>query len=414
MFQCKIDESQLSKKQKEELKMSFIEAKWLKNDILQKSDKDIVGEENVIKPWDYKFSGIVKHKVFNKETGLLEDREDKLKFLGGSVRQQVQKQLCTNIRTLATLKKKGYKVGKIKYCTEYKDLDFNHYGTTYRIVSSKRIKFQGISKTVIVNGLKQFYEKGYDYTNCKIINTPRGYYVKITCFLDKNKIVEKQKINKTIGIDFGCMDSFVTSEGEKINVKVQESERLKKLQRKFSRQQKGSKSRQKTLQLIKKEYQKITNQKNDKANKIIAKFSQYETVVIQDEQLSKWQKLGHGKAIQHSVLGRVKTKLKQKPNTVVLAKNAPTTKLCRHCGVFNDELKQQNRTFVCECGVKEDRDIHAAQNMVWMYKNNLGMERTKFKRPEIEKLVLSALDCSSENYPKTRLLSLKVEGSCSM
>lgn len=410
VFQCKIDESQLSKKQKEELEMSFIEAKWLKNDILRWSDLD---ENN--KPWNYKFSGKVTRKVYNKATGNLENIECELKFLGGSVRQQVQKQLCANIRTLATLKKKGHKIGRIKYCKEYRDLDFNHYGTTYRIVSSRRMRFQGISKTIVVNGLKQFYEKGYEYANCKLVNTPKGYYVKITCYLDKNKIIEKQKINKTLGIDFGCMDSFVTSEGEKINVKVQESERLKKLQRKFSRQQKGSKSRQRTLYLIKREYQKQTNIKNDLANKLVAKFKQYETIVIQDEQLSKWQKSGHGKAVQHSILGRVKGKLILLPNTVVIAKNDPTTKLCRNCGVFHDEMKQWHRTFKCDCGVEMDRDIHAAQNMVWMYENNLGVERTKFTRLEMEKLVLDALDCNCGSHSsKMGLLSVKGEGPTSL
>jgi putative transposase len=434
VFQCKIDESQLSKKQKEELKMSFIETKWLKNDILRWSS---LVKEN--KPWDYIFNGKVTHQVFNKDIGKPVDKEDELIFLGGSVRQQVQKQICANIRTLSTLKKKGYKIGKIKFCKKYTDLDFNHYGTTYKIISSKRMKFQGVSKAVVVNGLKQFYEKGYDYANCKIVDTPKGYYIMITCFLDKNKIIENKKIDKVIGIDFGCMDSFVTSEGEKFDVKVQESERLKKLQRKFDRQtyeqdchghfilkekkckdgkvrklkvkkQVISKSRQKTLLQIQKEYQKQTNIKNDKANKLVSKFKQYKAIVIQDEQLSKWQKSGHGKAVQHSILGRVKTKLKQNPNTVVLDKWAPTTKLCRNCGTFHDEIRQWHRTFVCKCGVKQDRDVHAAQNMVWMYKNNLGMEHTKFTRPEMEKLVLDALNYNNENYFKARLLSMKVEG----
>ena len=45
-----------------------------------------------------------------------------------------------------------------------------------------------------------------------------------------------------------------------------------------------------TVQKVGKEYQKQTNRKKDLANKIVHKFSQYETIVIQDEQLSNWQK----------------------------------------------------------------------------------------------------------------------------
>ena len=52
-----------------------------------------------------------------------------------------------------------------------------------------------------------------------------------------------------------------------------------------------------------------------------------------------------------------------------------------------------------------DRDIHAAQNMVWFYKNNVGVERTKVKRLEMKALVDQAI--AMEN----QLLSVKDEDS---
>lgn len=95
---------------------------------------------------------------------------------------------------------------------------------------------------------------------------------------------------------------------------------MKKLQKQQAKKVKDSKNFQRAVKKVRKEYQKITNRKNDLANKLVAKFSKYETVVIQDEQLHNWHKSGHGKAVQHSVLGRVKAKLLQNPNTVVLGK----------------------------------------------------------------------------------------------
>ena len=53
-----------------------------------------------------------------------------------------------------------------------------------------------------------------------------------------------------------------------------------------------------------------------------------------------------------------------------------------------------------------DRDIHAAKNMVWFYENNVGVERTKFKRMEIEALVDQIIS-NQEN----QLLSVKYEDS---
>jgi hypothetical protein len=59
VFTCKIQENKLSKLQKEELAMMFIEAKWIWNDIIRSSDSKIVGENNVISPWDYKLKNTV-------------------------------------------------------------------------------------------------------------------------------------------------------------------------------------------------------------------------------------------------------------------------------------------------------------------------------------------------------------------
>ena len=73
---------------------------------------------------------------------------------------------------------------------------------------------------------------------------------------------------------------MTTSEGEKINVSVEESDRLKRLQREMSRRTKGSNNRYKTIKLIRREYQKLSNKKKDKANKIVSKLKQYSTIVI--------------------------------------------------------------------------------------------------------------------------------------
>ena len=54
------------------------------------------------------------------------------------------------------------------------------------------------------------------------------------------------------------------------------------------------------------------------------------------------------------------------------------------------------------CGVVYDRDIHAAENMVWLYENIVGVERTEFKHADFkenlmrffESLRLEATDTS--------------------
>ena len=76
---------------------------------------------------------------------------------------------------------------------------------------------------------------------------------------------------------------MTTSEGEKFDVSVEESERLKKLQRELFRRAKGSNNRRKTVKLIQREYQKLSNRKQDKANKIVSKLKKYDRIYMQDE-----------------------------------------------------------------------------------------------------------------------------------
>ena len=197
-----------------------------------------------------------------------------------------------------------------------------------------------------------------------MVKKPNGYYLKVTCYIDKNKIQKQESNGKEIGLDFGIKTNITTSEGEKLDVSVEESEQLKKLQAKLENQKKGSNRRYKTVKAIRRQYQKLTNRKTDKANKIVHMLKQYDCVVIQDEQLASWQKTkGMGKTIQHSCMGMVKSKLMKLDNVIILDKYIPTTKWCPCCHRTN-ELSLSDRTYKCECGYSNDRDIHAAQNML--------------------------------------------------
>jgi putative transposase len=399
VFTVKVQDNKLSKRQREQLKMMFVEAKWLKNSILAWSNNN---PDNKI--WDYD----TKQNVITHKDKDMHDVEVELKYIPASVKQCVQSEMIANIRTISSLNKKGLqKGGKLKFVSEVKSLNFKQYGKTHRIVSSKRIKLQGVSGTVTVNGMNQFYGTDVEYANAKLLNTPLGYYVQFTTYQAKSSIVKKEDNGKVIGIDFGCSTAFTTSEGEKIPASIQESERIKRLSAKMNRRQiKGSKNWYRTVGQIRKEYQKMTNRKNDLANKITAYFNEYKTIVIQDEQLSNWMKGNHGKAVQHSVMGRVKAKLMLNPKTIVLSKTVPTTKLCTSCGQYHDDMKVWDRTFTCGCGVNMDRDVHAALDMVWFYEHNVGVGHTNFKRAEMEALVLSALSTGNQ------LASVKHEADC--
>ena len=79
---------------------------------------------------------------------------------------------------------------------------------------------------------------------------------------------------------------------------------MKGLQRKLARQIKGSKGWYATRELIQREYEKITNRRKDKANKVFHDIAEgQEVLVIQDDNIRGWQKGLFGKQVQNRQAG---------------------------------------------------------------------------------------------------------------
>ena len=231
---------------------------------------------------------------------------------------------------------------------------------------------------------EQFYTNpNAEVTTAQLIRKNGDYYIHWTVYIDKKHIPSIEKNGKTIGIDFGCATSFTLSDGRKIDFKLQETESMRKLHKKIARQKKDSKQYNKSCELLRKKYDKLESKKDDFSYKFVNQLKHYNKVVIQDENLKAWLKGSHGKTVQHSVLGRVKNMLKQQANVHVLSRFAPTTKMCFNCGEIHKDIMLWDRVFECDCGVSMDRDVHAAQCMIWMAENgydNINKKKSKKKK----------------------------------
>jgi putative transposase len=386
-YTCKIQTNKLTQSQRQALKMLFVEGKWLRNDILNFSE-----EEEGNGPWDYEIGTTVQVK--NKD-GEFEER--KFNYIGSHLKRGVKEELITNIRGLSARKKKAHKVGKLKFVSELKQLNMTQY--MYSLKSDTKVKLQNIPGHVRVRGLNQV--KGLELANAKLLNRPNGYYLAITTYQPKENVKDTYNAGAVIGIDMGTKDNIIISNGEKINVVVGQSGHFRRLQQKLARQEKGSNCYSKTKKRIGIQYQKLTNKKNDIGNKIVHELLQNEFVFMQDEPISEWRKLSHKNArvIQHSILGRVKQKLKEHKRVYVLDSSVPTTKQCI-CGSCNTTLNSRKRTIKCkDCDYVNDRDTHACINMILLGKNNLPVGRRNGGR-NARKLVESVSDSLIGENPR--------------
>jgi len=113
------------------------------------------------------------------------------------------------------------KIGKLKFKSDYRNIPLKQNEITFKILKDKnRIKLQGLKKPVRVLGLHQIPENS-EIAKAELIKKPDGYYIYLTCYIDKNHI-KQERINKPIAVDFGIKHQLTLSNGIKINYSIEE------------------------------------------------------------------------------------------------------------------------------------------------------------------------------------------------
>lgn len=225
----------------------------------------------------------------------------------------------------------------------------------------------------------------------------------------ENPIIAKET---SIGIDLGIKDFAILSNGNKIeNPKFyrNEEQRLKVLQKRASKKQKGSKNRQKANLKIALLHEKIHNQRKDFIYKTIRYLfdkNQANTFCLETLNTSgmiKNHKLA--KSIQDvswSMFNQIlegKCNLEGK-NILRIGRFEPSSKTCSNCGYRLDKISLSTREWTCpECGTHHDRDINAAKNIkqIALYKefSGLGQPDGPVEMSELSESMKQESDCFS-------------------
>lgn len=353
VFHLKISINKSSQEAQNDLKQVFNQAKWVRNHIL-----------SLDKANDYQNNKTVPVKTPNG----YEDRE--IDLLGSQVKQSVYDQIKNDIKTLSASKNNGRKIGKLKFVREVNSLNLKQVNSTYRFDKRfKRAKIQGLKNWYWVRGADQL--KGKELANAKLLKKADGYYLAVAAYSDY-VVEDVSDLKDGIGVDFGVKTHFTLSDGQEFNVKIVETERLRKLQKKLSRQIRGSNNYHKTRLLIRKEYLKLSCLKEEAANKFVSGLlKEAKVVYFQDDNFNSWKRKDSpargGRAVQYGVLGRVKQKMMENDRFKKINRFAATSKTCV-CGVVKNDLSLSDRWFDCSvCGYSAPRDVHAANNMKNFY-----------------------------------------------
>lgn len=363
VYQLKITKNKLSKNRKNNLYRVFLEGKWLYNSILASPD---------IFSYDWK-TKVVKCKT---PTGL-ENRN--LNIIGSQIKQEIIKKTTNSIKALSIKKKKGYKIGRLKYKSEINSIPLKQFNNTYKIKNHNTIQIQGLGEYK-VKGLEQLKDIE-DIANANLIKMGDDFYIKITCYKPKEF---KPKTKEVIGLDFGIKDSITFSNGIKIDTKIKINKSIKKNHRKLSKKKNKSNNFNKQRNKLIKSYDKQRNKKNDIRNKIKSYLkNNYSHIAIQDENISSWHSGWFGKSIQESTIGGIIAGIKDIPHTSIVDRFYPSTKECPNCSKRN-KIGLKDRIYYCSCGYSRDRDIHSANNILFESLKIVPMERRDLIKKPVE------------------------------
>ena len=149
--------------------------------------------------------------------------------------------MISNEKTIRALVKKGFQThGSLKFKNDIDCIPMKN--TDWSFKSTRKVWVMGIKGQMLVRGVDQWNGE-VEFANANLIRKSDGYYLKVTVYIDKEREKKRKKNRKEIGLDFGVKTAITTSEGEKIEIQVGESDRLKKLENELFKRVKGSSNR---------------------------------------------------------------------------------------------------------------------------------------------------------------------------
>lgn len=204
-----------------------------------------------------------------------------------------------------------------------------------------------------------------------------------------------------IGVDIGVKQLLVTSDGQMLandRVGRRLADKLARAQRAFARTQRGSQRRARAARRIRDLQAQLAERRTQRlhqATKWLA--SRYAAVAIEDLNVAGMTrsargtieqpgrnvraKAGLNREILDVAFGEFRRQLAYKTGwygaqLAVIGRFEPTTKTCSACGSIRT-LTLSDRTYECECGHIQDRDLNAAINIA-----RLGADQINSATPD--------------------------------
>jgi putative transposase len=310
--------------------------------------------------------------------------EPKFKQLYAKTMQYECYRLFSNLSKLAKTKKKGRKVGALRFKGKnwFKTFTYNQFG--FKIINNgKRYQTLHLSKIGDIPIRCHRNIKG-KIKQITIKHEPSGKWF---ASIAEETIIPKQitKIKKVVGLDLGLINEVYDSDNNKVlNPKYlkQYEKRIAFLNKKFSKKSKGSNNKNKYRIRLTKQYEKLANARNDFLHKTSRYYvDNYDVIGIEDMLINNMLNREYSKSILDASWGKLRQYISYKAESAgkiyLPVDYRGTTQRCNNC---QETVKKEiwQRTHQCPfCGINIPRDYNSALEI-----RNLTVKKIRQELPE--------------------------------
>ena len=216
------------------------------------------------------------------------------------------------------------------------------------------------------------------------------WFVSFTCVVERRVFADSAR-DEIVGVDLGVHKLAALSTGELVagaRPLRRAQRRLRRLQRTVSRRRKGSARRRRAVGRMARAHRRVANVRRHHLHVLTTRLAQnHGYLVIEDLNVRGMSrsargtqarpgrhvraKAGLNRAVVDSGFGPLRRMLEYKctwygSRLLVCDRWFPSSKRCSTCGAVRERLSRLERTFRCDsCGLRLDRDVNAARNLVW-------------------------------------------------
>ncbi|QDZ41091.1 transposase [Euhalothece natronophila Z-M001] len=297
------------------------------------------------------------------------------KQLNSMARQSAAERAWSSINRFYDNCKKGIKgkKGYPQFQKNNRSVEYKTSGWKLDLNTRKHITFtdkKGIGRVKLVGTRDLHFYHPDEIKRVRLLRRADGYYCQ---FLINTEVKEQlEPTKRTIGLDVGLESFYTDSDGHKEpNPRFfrEGEQKLKRLQRRLSKKQKGSSNRRKARQKLGKAHLRISRQRKEHALRLarcVVKSNDF--IAYENLKVSNMVK-NHCLAKSISDVGWYQFRVwleyfAQKFGKVAVAVPPHyTSQECSNCGrIVKKSLS--TRTHACQCGTKLDRDENAAINIL--------------------------------------------------